>query len=57
MKVPEERRSGENRYLIWGQSLSGRFLFVVLEEESKGVPVTARDMSGSEKRAYKKRRK
>lgn len=56
---PEVRRSGENRYLIWGQSLSGRYLFVVLEEESKGVyvPVTARDMSGSEKRAYKKWRK
>ena len=56
---PLVRRSGQNRYLIYGQSFSGRYLFVVVEEESKGefVPVTARDMSNSEKRGYKKRRK
>lgn len=56
---PEVRRSHGNRYLIGGQSLSGRYLFVVLEEESKGVfvPLTARDMSNAEKKAYKKRRK
>lgn len=56
---PEVRRSGENRYLIWGQTLSGRYLFVVLEEEFKGVfvPVTARDMTDSEKRGYRRRRK
>ena len=56
---PEVRRSQQNRFLIYGQSMSGRYLFVVVEEESKGdfVPVTARDMSNSEKRAYKKRRK
>jgi len=55
----EVRRFHENRYLIWGQSLSGRYLFAVLEEESKGVfvPLTARDMTNAEKRAYRKRRK
>ena len=54
---PEVRRSGKNRYLIYGQSCAGRYLFIVLEEESKGVfiPITARDMQESEKQAFKKR--
>jgi hypothetical protein len=42
---------------VGGQSCAGRYLFIVLEEESQGVfiPLTARDMSESEKRAFKKR--
>jgi hypothetical protein len=41
---PEIRKSGKIRYLV-------------LEEESQGVfvPLTARDMTESEKRAFKKR--
>jgi len=56
---PEVRKSGKNRYLICGQSCAGRYLLIVLEEESKGVfvPLTARDMSEPEKRAFKKRRR
>lgn len=55
---PEVRKSGKNRYLICGQSYGGRYLLIVLEEESKGVfvPLTARDMTKSEKRAFKRRR-
>jgi uncharacterized DUF497 family protein len=56
---PEIRRFGKNRYLIWGQSCAGRYLFIVVEEESHGVfvPLTARDMTESEKRAFKKRQR
>jgi uncharacterized DUF497 family protein len=54
---PEIRKSGKIRYLMWGQSCAGRYLFIVLEEESQGVfvPLTAREMTESEKRAFKKR--
>ena len=54
---PEIRKSGKIRYLIWGKSRAGRYLFIVLEEESQGVfvPLTARDMTESEKRAFRKR--
>lgn len=54
----EVRKSGKHRYLIFGQSYSGRYLLVVLDEESKGVfvPLTARDMTESEKRTFKRRR-
>ena len=56
---PEIRKSGKIRYLVWGQSGAGRYLFIVLEEESQGVfvPLTARDMSESEKRTFKKRQR
>ena len=55
---PEIRKSGKIRYLIWGQSCAGRYLLIVVEEESQGifVPLTARDMTESEKRAFKKRK-
>ena len=54
---PEIRKSGKIRYLVWGQSCAGRYLFIVLEEESQRVfvPLTARDMRESETRAFKKR--
>lgn len=55
--TPEVRRSSKNRYLLWGQSRAGRYLLIVLEEESKGVfvPLTARGMSEAEKKAFRKR--
>lgn len=55
----EARKHGSHRYLVFGQTQVGRHLFIVLDEEEKGVftPVTARDMTESEKHAYKKRQK
>lgn len=54
---PEVRSYSKNRYLLWGQSRAGRYLLIVLEEECKGVfvPLTARDMSEAEKKAFRKR--
>lgn len=53
----EVRKHTVNRYFIFGQTLSGRFLFIVIEEESEKifVPITARDMTDKEKRAFRKR--
>ena len=55
---PEVVRHGRNRYLIQGQTVAGRYLFIVLEQEGKGiyVPITARDMTERDKKAFKKRR-
>jgi uncharacterized DUF497 family protein len=55
---PEVVRHGPDRYLIQGQTSAGRYLFIVLEQESKGiyVPITARDMLEREKQAFKRRR-
>ena len=55
---PETVRHGQERFLIRGQTAAGRYLFIVLEQEGKGiyVPITARDMSEREKQAFKKRR-
>lgn len=54
---PEVRKCSDNRYLIWGQSEDGRYLFIVLDRENPGtyVPVSARDMTPKEKQSYKKR--
>jgi hypothetical protein len=56
--TPEVRKEGD-RYLLYGQTRAGRYLFAVLdkgEESGIFVPVTARDMSENEKHAFKKRR-
>jgi uncharacterized DUF497 family protein len=44
------------RYYGFGATLGGRFLFVVLDDEGRGwvYPVTARDMSGRERRLYER---
>jgi len=55
---PEVVKHGQDRYLIQGQTATGRYPFIVVEKEGKGifVPITARNMSESEKRAFRKRR-
>lgn len=54
---PEVRSCGKQRYCFFGQTMDGRYLFIVVEKENDGVwvPITGRDMSVSEKRAYKRR--
>ena len=56
---PEVRKHGSSRYLAFGQTRAGRYLFIVIDHEGNGVitPVTARDMTQSEKHAYKRRKK
>jgi len=47
---------GENRYYIYGQTEAGRYLTVIADHEGEGwfYPVTARDMTSNERRAYRK---
>ena len=49
-------REGSKRYVISGQSASGRYLNVVLERIGKGIfkPITAFEMNENYKRKYKK---
>ncbi len=53
------RRQGANRYLVYGQTLVGRYLFVVLEYVQGSVykPITARNMTNREKRNFRRLRK
>ena len=53
------RRQGRNRYLVYGQTMNGRYLFVVLEyiEGSVYKPITARDMTDGEKRNFRRLQK
>ena len=54
---PLVMRGRENRYLVYGQSEEGRYLLVVgvyLGQGSFRV-ITARDMTDSERKFYKKR--
>jgi uncharacterized DUF497 family protein len=55
---PEVVKHGQDRYLIQGQSVTGRYLFILVEKEGKGifVPITAPNISESEKRTFRKRR-
>lgn len=50
-------RERARRYILSGQSASGRYLNVVIEQIGKGVfrPVTAFEMSENYKRRYRKR--
>jgi len=49
-------REGQKRYRLYGQTTEGRYLFVVLEQirGASYKPVTARDMTDSEKRNYRR---
>ena len=50
-------RKAKNRYLIYGETEAGRHILAVLEKtENNFRPITARDMSESEKKIYIKRR-
>ena len=51
-------RYGLVRYHVYSQTEDGRYLFIVLDQEAPGVfyTVTAREMTESEKRTFKKTR-
>jgi uncharacterized DUF497 family protein len=52
----ERGRTG--RYYLLSRSLSGRYIFAVFEYLKNGLarPITARDMTVTEKRRYERRR-
>jgi uncharacterized DUF497 family protein len=49
----------QDRHLIFGQTMSGRYLFVVTKHigNGKAKVITARDMTLSEKKLFKKKRR
>ncbi len=50
------RKQGQDRYLLYGQTYAGRYLFVVLEYLEHGIfaPITARDMTDGEKKNFRR---
>ena len=56
---PHIRRTAQERYLAYGQSESGRYLYIVFMVKKAGFIriITARDMTAREKRFYRGRRK
>jgi len=56
--IPIIMRGKENKYITYGETDSGRFLFVVwVSKYRKTRIVTARDMTRKEKQFYRKRKK
>jgi len=51
------RARGKNRYVLYGRTYQGRYLLVVLEHlgGKEFFVVTARDMTDSERRLYKRK--
>ncbi len=54
---PHLRKTAEGRYLVYGVSDEGRYLFIVGVNKGRGVfrTITARDMTEREKSLYKRR--
>ena len=52
-------KGARNSYCVYGQAMSGRYLFIVVRKAGRGSRykvVTARDMHDKEKRYYDKHR-
>ncbi len=54
---PYVRKSADTRYLVYGITYSGRYIFIVGINKGKGIfrTITARDMTEKEKYLYKGR--
>lgn len=52
-------RGREGRFVVFGQTLAGRYLLVILGERGAGLfyPITARDMTETERRRYRQARR
>jgi uncharacterized DUF497 family protein len=59
LNKPHVRRTADMRYLIYGVTDSGRYIFVVGINKGRGIfrTITARDMTEREKSFYKGRLK
>lgn len=55
--VEKGHRRGENVYSALGQTGAGRYLivFFVRKKTGQAIPISARDMSASERKRYEKR--
>ncbi len=53
---PKGRRRGENLYKAYGQTESGRYLFVlfIYKHNHRALIISARDMTDQERRMYRK---
>ena len=53
---PRGKRRGENLYKVYGQTETGRYLFVVFiyKLNRKALILSARDMTDTERRLYRK---
>lgn len=51
------RKGKDKRCIFFGQTFSGRYIFLVMRDLAKGNfrPVTARDMTEREKKSYRKK--
>lgn len=54
---PYVRRTADLRYLVYGATDSGRYIFIVGVNKGKGIfrTITARDMTEREKSSYRRR--
>jgi uncharacterized DUF497 family protein len=57
LNKPYVRKSADKRYLVYGITDSGRYIFIVGINKGKGIfrTITARDMTEREKSLYKRR--
>ncbi len=57
-KVSYVRMTADMKYLVYGITDSGRYIFIVGINKSKGVfrTITSRDMTEREKSLYKRRK-
>lgn len=53
-----EKRRGQQRYHVYGQTSGGRYLFIILDRVREAIfyVVTAREMTSSEKSYYKRKK-
>lgn len=54
---PISHKGSSNSYCVYGQAVSGRYLFIVLRKKNRGAQykvISARGMQDKEKRYYKK---
>ena len=53
------RVKGENLYVAYGQTTAGRYLvvFFIRKHRTAALPISARDMTRSERRYYEKQKK
>ncbi len=51
------RKATDKRYIFFGRTFSGRYIFLVMRDLGKGKfrPITARNMTEKEKKFYKKK--
>ena len=56
---PLVRRRREQRRLVYGRTMAGRYLFIVLAMKSRGLArcITARPMTSAERKYYLQRRR